>query len=658
MSGLPKPFNTVEDLSRAAEAARAALGLADARILVCAGTGCVANGSLEVLDALRSEAKRRGVSAAEVKIGATPCQEGRLSPGRGVVDVTFSGCHGFCQQGPLVRIEPWGVLCTKVKPEDAGDIVEAALSKDPAGHSGVARLFYRHPVTGETSATEEGIPFYRRQKRVTLERCGRINPERILDYVAADGYRALGVVLTAMSPQQVIEAVSASGLRGRGGAGFPTGKKWSFCRDAQDEPKYVICNGDEGDPGAFMDRSVMEGDPHRVLEGMMIAAYAIGAREGYVYVRAEYPLAVQRLKKAVAEAREYGLLGKNILGTGFDFDVYIREGAGAFVCGEETALLASVEGRRGMPRPRPPFPAQQGLWGKPTLINNVETLANVPSIILRGPEWFRALGTPGSPGTKTFALAGQVANTGLVEVPMGITLREIVFDIGGGIRTGRRFKAAQIGGPSGGCLGEGLLDVSLDYESLARVGAMVGSGGLVVMDDGTCMVEVAKFFMTFVQNESCGKCVPCREGTKQMLAILEKVTQGRATMRDLATLEELALMVKDASLCGLGKTAPNPVLTTLRYFRDEYLSHVVDKKCPAGVCVALRGFKIDPEKCRGCTVCARACPFGAISGERGKPHRIDQDKCQRCGACVAKCKFAAIIGGPAVSAGAVAGRVA
>jgi NADH-quinone oxidoreductase subunit F len=540
--------------------------------------------------------------------------------------------------GPLVRIEPQGILYVQVKPEDVEEIVETTLVRGEV----VERLLYHDPSTGEPARTEESIPFYRRQVRVVLANCGRMNPEDIREAIAHGGYGAIARILSGMTPEEVIQTVTASGLRGRGGAGFPTGRKWSFARAAASDKKYVICNGDEGDPGAFMDRSVMEGDPHKVIEGLMIAAYAIGADEGFIYVRAEYPVAVSRLKRAVAQAREHGLLGRNILGSGFSFDITIKEGAGAFVCGEETALISSIEGRRGMPSPRPPYPATSGLFGRPTVINNVETLANLPAIITKGPEWFRSYGTPTSPGTKTFALAGQVANTGLVEVPMGLPLRDLIFDIGGGMRGGGKFKAVQIGGPSGGCLGEEHLDVGLDYESLAKVGAMVGSGGMVVMDDTACMVEVARFFMRFTQSESCGKCVPCREGTKQMLALLTKMTSGEGAPEDLGLLEELALAVKDGSLCGLGKTAPNPVLTTLKYFRPEYEAHVVRKRCPAGACQALRTYSIDALKCRGCTLCAKVCPIGAISGERGKPHVIDPEKCVKCGTCVEKCRFGAI----------------
>ena len=600
-----------------------------ARILVCAGTGCVANGSLAVFEALKREVEARGEY-----IPVDLLLEGKETG----VSVVKSGCHGFCEMGPLVRVEPSGVLYTKVKAEDAPEIVEALLS----GGKPVERLLYHHPLSGEVFAEEHQIPFYHNQQRVTLANCGRIDPEDIREYVANGGYAALAKVLTGMTPEEVCREVIASGLRGRGGGGFPTGRKWELTRVEPGPKKYVVCNGDEGDPGAFMDRSLMEGDPHRVLEGMIIAGYAIGADEGYIYVRAEYPLAVQRLKKAIAQAKEYGFLGENILGTGFNFELKIKEGAGAFVCGEETALLASIEGKRGMPSPKPPFPAQAGLWGKPTLINNVETFGNIAQIILNGAEWFSGIGTPPNTGTKTFALTGQVANTGLIEVPMGTTLRQVVFEIGGGIRGGKKFKAVQIGGPSGGCLTEEHLDLPLDFDSLKAAGAMIGSGGLVVMDENTCMVEVARFFMNFTQNESCGKCVPCREGTKRMLEILQRAVDGEGRPEDVEILQELAEAVRDGSLCGLGKTAPNPVLTMLKYFKDEYIAHVVEKKCPAGVCSALKGYQIDPEKCKGCSKCARACPVQAISGELKKPYTIDQSKCIKCGACVQTCPFKAI----------------
>lgn len=600
-----------------------------ARILICAGTGCVANGSLKVYEALKNEVEKRGAYVSVELL----LEEGK--PGTSVVK---SGCHGFCEMGPLVRLEPQGILYTKVKEGDAVEIVAGLFE----GNGPVERLLYHHPVTGDVFAEEHKIPFYRNQTRNVLGHCGVIDPEDIREYIAGNGYQALAKVITENSPADVCQEILKSGLRGRGGGGFPAGRKWEMTRVAVGDQKYVICNGDEGDPGAFMDRSVMEGDPHKVLEGMAVAGFAVGASEGYIYVRAEYPLAVQRLKKAVKQAMEYGLLGKNILGTGFDFKIKIKEGAGAFVCGEETALMASIEGERGMPRPKPPFPAQAGLWGKPTLINNVETFANVPTVINKGADAFKSIGTEKSPGTKTFALTGQVANTGLIEVPMGITLREIVFDIGGGLREGKKFKAVQIGGPSGGCLTEEHLDMPLDFDSLLSVGAMIGSGGLVVTDQETCMVEFARYFMNFTQNESCGKCVPCREGTKRMLEMLQRAVDGEGKPEDVEILEDLAQAVKDGSLCGLGKTAPNPVLTMLKYFKDEYLAHVIDKRCPSKVCKALGGYSIEAEKCKGCSKCSRVCPVGAITGEIKKPYVIDPEKCIKCGACVSSCPFKAI----------------
>ncbi|NMB11810.1 MAG: NADH-quinone oxidoreductase subunit NuoF [Firmicutes bacterium] len=612
---------------------QAALEQEKQRVLICAGTGCVANGSLKVYDWLCQAIAEKGLSAS-VELEDEGKHGGEKNQG---VVIKQSGCHGFCEKGPLVRIEPQGILYVGVRPEDASDIATALAEGNV-----VERLLYKHPNTEETFAREEDIPFYRQQARVALGNCGNIDPESIWEYIARDGYAAAAKALTEMSPEAVCDEVLESGLRGRGGGGFPTGRKWILTRQASGEQRYVICNGDEGDPGAFMDRSVMEGDPHRVIEGMLIAGYAIGASRGYVYMRAEYPLAVKRMRKAIADATSQGLLGEDILGSGFSFDITIKEGAGAFVCGEESALIASIEGKRGMPRPKPPFPAQSGLWGCPTLINNVETFANIPPIVLRGASWFQELGSKTSPGTKTFAITGEVANTGLIEVPMGKTLREIVFDIGGGVRNNGKFKAVQIGGPSGGCLTAEHLDLPLDFDSLQEAGAMIGSGGLVVMDEKTCIVEVARFFMNFTQNESCGKCVLCREGTRRMLEILQRIVDGEGTLADLDALEEIGEAVKEGSLCGLGKTAPNPVLTTMKYFREEYLAHVVDHRCPAGVCQGLKVYRIDPDKCKGCSKCARVCPVGAISGKVKEPFTIDTEKCVKCGACKEACRFGAV----------------
>lgn len=590
-----------------------------AHVLVCGGTGCTSGGSPQIRTRLEEELAKNGLDK-EVKLVVT-------------------GCHGLCEMGPLVIVYPEGTMYVHVQPDDVSEIVSEHLLKGRV----VQRLLYKEPLTAERVPHYGDLPFYHKQQRVVLKNCGYINPEIIEEYIGRDGYAALAKALGEMTPEQVIEEVKKSGLRGRGGAGFPTGVKWGFCRNAQGEPKYIICNGDEGDPGAFMDRSIMEGDPHRVIEGMTIGAYAIGASEGYIYVRAEYPLAVKRLRLAVKEAEARGLLGDNILGTDFSFHIHIKEGAGAFVCGEETALMASIMGERGMPRPRPPFPANSGLWGKPTNINNVETWANVSEIILKGADWFASMGTEKCKGTKVFALTGKVQNTGLVEVPMGITMREIIFDIGGGIPGGKKFKAVQMGGPSGGCLPESQLDLSVDYESLTGAGAIMGSGGLVVMDEDTCIVDVARFFLNFTRAESCGKCTPCREGIKRMLEILDRIAAGEGKMEDLDLLEKTALMVKNSSLCGLGQTAPNPILSTLRYFRDEYEAHIKDKRCPAGVCAALLTYKIKPELCRGCTACTKVCPVGAISGTRKAVHVIDPDKCIRCGACAERCPFKAIV---------------
>jgi len=591
------------------------------RVLVCAGTGCVANGSLNVI----KKFKELGADVSTL----TDYDKMTVVP---------TGCHGFCEQGVLVIIPDKHVTYVKVKEADVEEIYESHIKNNKP----VERLLYTDPKTNQHVLKNEEINFYAKQTRTALKNCGKINAECIDEAIAVRGYEALASVLKENDPDKVIDTITKSGLRGRGGGGFPTGLKWKFTAANRGGKSYVVCNGDEGDPGAFMDRSVMEGDPHKLLEGMAIAGFAIGADEGYIYVRAEYPLAIKRLRKAIADAEERNYLGKNILGTDFSFVLHIKEGAGAFVCGEETALIASIEGERGMPRPKPPFPANKGLFGRPTLINNVETLANIPLIILNGAEWFASMGCETSKGTKTFALTGEVNNTGLIEVPMGTTLRTIIFDIGGGIRGGKKFKAVQIGGPSGGCLTEEHLDTPMDYDSLLKAGAMVGSGGLVVMAEDTCMVEVARFFMNFTKNESCGKCVPCREGTKNMLAILEKIVKGEGEMSDLDKLEQLARTVKDGSLCGLGKTAPNPVLSTLKYFKDEYIAHIKDKKCPAGVCKAMKKYEIDEAACKGCTKCARNCPVGAIEGSVKNPHKIDQSKCIKCGACLSNCPFKAI----------------
>ena len=581
-------------------------------------TGCRALGSGPVREALEKEIKRR--------------RAGRK------IRLQRTGCHGFCEVGPLLVVRPQGILYTRVQPEDAQEIVAATL-KDEI----VERLLYVDPATGGPVVHEADVPFYKHQTRIVFRHCGRIDPESIDDYLADDGYEAIARVLAEMSPQEVIDEVLASGLRGRGGAGFPTGRKWQFCRDAEGEPKYLICNADEGDPGAFMDRGVCEGDPHAVIEGMLIAAYAIGASHGYIYVRAEYPIAVAHLTRAIADCEKLGLIGDGILGGDFGFHLKLKQGAGAFVCGEETALIASVEGRRGMPRTRPPFPAQSGLFGKPTNINNVETFANVPAIIGRGAAAYAAIGTEGSKGTKIFAVAGKVTNTGLVEIPMGATLRTVVFDIGGGVADGKAFKAAQMGGPSGGCVPAQYLDLPIDYDSLQEVGAIMGSGGLIVLDEDTCMVELARYFLEFVQSESCGKCTPCRVGTRRMLEMLTRITRGGGKEGDVELLEEIGLAVRAGSLCGLGQTAPNPVLSTIRYFRDEYDAHIRDGRCPARVCRDLVTYTIDPETCIACGKCKRACPADAIEGERKVKHKIIQDKCVRCGACYEACPVDAVV---------------
>ena len=586
-------------------------------VLVCGGTGCTSSNSAAIIEALESEIKKHGLEN-EVKVVRT-------------------GCFGLCARGPIMVVYPEGSYYSLVKPEDVPEIVEEHLLKGRI----VKRLLFEEFTMDDIKSLKE-TDFYKKQHRVALRNCGVIDPENINEYIAYDGYAALAKCLSEYTPAQVIDIISESGLRGRGGGGFPTGKKWSFTAAQKSEQKYVVCNADEGDPGAFMDRSVLEGDPHCIIEAMAICGYATGASEGYIYVRAEYPIAVKRLEIAIGQAREYGLLGKNIFDSGFDFDLHIRLGAGAFVCGEETALMTSIEGNRGEPRPRPPYPAVKGLFGKPTTENNVETFANVAQIILNGAEWFASMGTERSKGTKVFAL-GKIKNTGLVEIPMGTTLREIVEEIGGGIPGGKKFKAAQTGGPSGGCIPASLMDTPIDYDNLTAIGCMMGSGGLIVMDEDDCMVDIAKFFLNFTVDESCGKCTPCRVGTKRLLEMLEKITSGNATLQDLDKLEELCHYIKANSLCGLGQTAPNPVLATLKFFRDEYVAHVVDKKCPAGVCKALLSYEILEDRCRGCTACARKCPVGAISGNVKEPHVINKSLCVKCGVCMQTCKFGAIV---------------
>ncbi len=596
-------------------------------VLVCGGTGCTSSGSQQIQSLLKEEIEKAGLSKE--------------------VAVVQTGCHGLCALGPIMIVYPEGTFYSTVKPEYVHEIVQEHLVKGRI----VKKYVYEETVTAEDIKPLAETAFYKKQHRIALRNCGVINPESIDEYIGTNGYAALGKVLTEMTPDQVIQTILDSGLRGRGGAGFPTGKKWQLARNLVQDggQKYVCCNADEGDPGAFMDRSVLEGDPHAVLEAMAIAGYAIGASQGYIYVRAEYPIAVQRLKIAIGQAREYGLLGKDIFGSGFDFDIDLRLGAGAFVCGEETALMTSIEGNRGEPRPRPPFPAVKGLFARPTILNNVETYANVAQIILNGADWFKSMGTEKSKGTKVFALGGKINNTGLVEVPMGTTLREIVEEIGGGIPNGKKFKAAQTGGPSGGCIPPEHLDIPIDYDNLLAIGSMMGSGGLIVMDETTCMVDIAKFFLDFTVDESCGKCTPCRIGTKRLSEMLEKITKGQATLEDLDKMEELCYYIKDNALCGLGQTAPNPVLSTLRYFRDEYVAHIVDKKCPAGVCKDLLKYEIDRDKCIGCGMCAKQCPANAITrtdyiapGKKLAAMAIDSSKCVKCGACMATCKFGAI----------------
>ena len=588
-------------------------------VLVCGGTGCTSSNSLAIIDALEAEIAKKGLQD-EVKVVRT-------------------GCFGLCALGPIMIVYPEGSFYSQVKVDDVPEIVEEHLLKGRL----VKRLLYDETVTMDDVKSLQETDFYKKQHRVALRNCGVIDPENIEEYIAFDGYMALAKCLKEYSPEQVVQIIKDSGLRGRGGGGFPTGLKWSFTAANAADQKYVVCNADEGDPGAFMDRSVLEGDPHCIVEAMAICGYATGASEGYVYVRAEYPIAVKRLQKAIEQAREYGLLGKNIFDSGFDFDLHVRLGAGAFVCGEETALMTSIEGNRGEPRPRPPYPAVKGLFGKPTTENNVETFANVPQIILKGADWFASMGTEKSKGTKVFALGGKIKNTGLVEIPMGTTLREIIEEIGGGIPNGKKFKAAQTGGPSGGCIPASLMDTPIDYDNLTAIGCMMGSGGLIVMDEDNCMVDIAKFFLNFTVDESCGKCTPCRVGTKRLLEMLDKITAGKATMEDLDKLEDLCHYIKANSLCGLGQTAPNPVLATLKFFREEYVAHIQDKKCPAGVCKALMTYSIDADKCRGCTACARKCPAGAIEGKVKEVHTIHTDKCIKCGVCMETCKFGAIV---------------
>jgi NADH:ubiquinone oxidoreductase subunit F (NADH-binding)/(2Fe-2S) ferredoxin len=593
-----------------------------ANVLCCAGTGCTSSRSAEVYDSFVKYIEQYGL--------------------KDEINVVKTGCFGLCQKGPIVAVYPDKVFYCHVQPENVERIVSEHLLKGRKVEE--LELSDEDLQTGEKILDIDKIKFYEKQQRIALRNCGKINPEDINEYIAMRGYEALGTALTSMTPQEVIDVIKASGLRGRGGAGFPTGVKWQFQKDQPGDEKYVICNADEGDPGAFMDRSILEGDPNAIIEGMAIMAYAVGAHQGYIYCRAEYPIAVKRLNIAIGQAKELGLLGKNIFDSGFDFDLEVRLGAGAFVCGEETALIASIEGKRGMPMPKPPFPAVSGVWGKPTSINNVETLANVAQIVLNGAEWYSSIGTETSKGTKVFALGGKIKNTGLVEIPMGTTLREIIYEIGGGCPNNKAFKAVQTGGPSGGCLTEAQLDTPIDYENLVAAGSMMGSGGMIVLDEDNCMVDVARFYLEFIVDESCGKCTPCRVGTKRLLEMLTKITKGEGTLEMLDEMEQLCYEIKDTALCGLGQTAPNPVLSTLKYFRDEYIAHIVDKKCPAGVCKDLLSYSIDPEKCKKCSMCAKACPVGAISGVPGKePFVIDPEKCIKCGSCLATCRFGAVI---------------
>ena len=594
------------------------MNLFNAQVLVCGGTGCAMEGAMDITNAIKNELKKHRIENE--------------------IEVIRTGCLGLCDLGPIVIIYPEGTFYSKVNIKDVPELVEEHLVRGNI----VKRLAYFESLDNYGVRSLNDVEFYKKQVRIALKNCGVIDPESIDEYLAVDGYKSLEKVLTKMTPSEVVEVIKKSGLRGRGGGGFSTGLKWELAAREIGDEKYIICNADEGDPGAFMDRSVLEGDPHQVLEAMIIGGYAIGANEGYIYVRAEYPLAIERLKIAIKQSKEYGLIGDNILGTGFKFNIEIRLGAGAFVCGEETALINSIEGKRGMPNPKPPFPAESGLWKKPSVINNVETLANIPQIILKSDEWFSSIGTDNNKGTKVFALGGKITNGGLVEVPMGITLREVIYEIGGGIPNGKEFKAVQTGGPSGGCITAENLDTPIDYDSLRNLGSMMGSGGMIVLDEDNCMVDVARFYLDFIKDESCGKCTPCRVGTKRMLEILEKITAGKGTLEDLEKLETLGNQIKATSLCGLGQTAPNPVLSTLKYFKDEYIHHVVDKKCPAGVCTALVEYVIDPEKCRGCSLCARQCPVNAISGKIRQPYNIDQEKCIKCGACANKCPFKAI----------------